>query len=71
MFPLSVLKISSLTSIGLPMGESSHILTAESITGFYRSTGTSGGQPKLIPSAAKSLDDFALLLTLIASVAKK
>ncbi|OMO73282.1 GH3 auxin-responsive promoter [Corchorus olitorius] len=53
-------------------GEPSNILLAEPITGFFRSTGTSGGQAKLIPSTAEYIfEKFALFLTLTASVVKK
>ncbi|XP_021287734.1 indole-3-acetic acid-amido synthetase GH3.17-like [Herrania umbratica] len=51
-------------------GESSDILLAEPVTGFYRSTGTSGGQPKLIPSTAEK-DKGALFQTLKESVMNK
>ncbi|EOY13039.1 Indole-3-acetic acid-amido synthetase GH3.17 [Theobroma cacao] len=51
-------------------GESSDILLAEPVTGFYRSTGTSGGQPKLIPSTAEK-DKGALFQTLMGSVMNK
>ncbi|XVF18815.1 hypothetical protein REPUB_Repub11eG0055700 [Reevesia pubescens] len=51
-------------------GEQSDILLAEPLTGFLRSTGTSGGQPKLIPTIAEK-DKIALFLTLVGSVMTK
>ncbi|KAK6230597.1 hypothetical protein QUC31_002115 [Theobroma cacao] len=51
-------------------GEPSDILLAEPLTGFYRSTGTSGGQPKLIPSIDEE-DKLVLRDTLIESVIRK
>ncbi|XVE50221.1 hypothetical protein DITRI_Ditri01bG0144500 [Diplodiscus trichospermus] len=52
-------------------GEPSDILLAEPLTEFYRSTGTSGGQPKLIPATAEIADKRAILQTLSEPVMKK
>ncbi|KAL4308501.1 hypothetical protein GQ457_01G049630 [Hibiscus cannabinus] len=39
---------------------SSHVLSAETFIGFFLSTGTSGGQPKLIPVTAESANRMAM-----------
>ncbi|OMO73263.1 GH3 auxin-responsive promoter [Corchorus olitorius] len=52
-------------------GKPSSILLAEPVTGFLRSTGTSGGQPKMIPSTAERMEKSILFLTLAASVIKR
>ncbi|KAK8997156.1 hypothetical protein V6N11_020640 [Hibiscus sabdariffa] len=52
-------------------GETSNILVAEPIVEFHRSSGTSGGQPKLIPATAEISNLGALYFTLIASVMNK
>ncbi|TYH75618.1 hypothetical protein ES332_D04G031800v1 [Gossypium tomentosum] len=44
-------------------GETSDILVAEPVTGFYLSSGTSGGQPKLIPVTAEYLKKGPLVGT--------
>ncbi|XVF70178.1 hypothetical protein PTKIN_Ptkin11bG0140400 [Pterospermum kingtungense] len=41
-------------------GEPSDILLAEPLTGFFRSSGTSGGQLKLIPTTAELVNKYAL-----------
>ncbi|XP_017980760.1 PREDICTED: indole-3-acetic acid-amido synthetase GH3.17 [Theobroma cacao] len=52
-------------------GEPSDILLADPITQFFLSTGTSGGQPKLIPSTAESFEQRMLEPTLEDLVMKK
>ncbi|XP_040947660.1 indole-3-acetic acid-amido synthetase GH3.15 isoform X1 [Gossypium hirsutum] len=44
-------------------GETSDILLAEPVTGFFLSSGTSGGQPKLIPVSAEYHKKGALVGT--------
>ncbi|GMI74168.1 Gretchen Hagen 3.17 [Hibiscus trionum] len=50
---------------------SSDILSAEPVTGFSLSTGTSGGQPKLIPFTAESTNKTAMFNNLYRSVMMK
>ncbi|XVE50224.1 hypothetical protein DITRI_Ditri01bG0144600 [Diplodiscus trichospermus] len=52
-------------------GEPSDILLAEPLTVFYRSTGTSGGQPKLIPATAELADKRAIFHSFLDPVMKK
>ncbi|KAE8691171.1 Indole-3-acetic acid-amido synthetase GH3.17 [Hibiscus syriacus] len=52
-------------------GNTSNILSTESVTEFHRSSGTSGGQPKLIPATADVSNLRTLFFTLLTSVAKK
>ncbi|XVF18809.1 hypothetical protein REPUB_Repub11eG0055200 [Reevesia pubescens] len=52
-------------------GEPSNILMAEPLTEFIQSTGTSGGQPKLIPSTADCLEKRSLIPILMEAVVKK
>ncbi|XWS11020.1 hypothetical protein CRYUN_Cryun38cG0048000 [Craigia yunnanensis] len=52
-------------------GETSDILLADPITQFIQSTGTSGGQPKLIPLTAESLEKRKSSSTLLEHVMKK
>ncbi|XVF78538.1 hypothetical protein PTKIN_Ptkin14bG0142000 [Pterospermum kingtungense] len=52
-------------------GEPSDILLAEPVIEFYISTGTSGGQPKLIPNTAQASKQRAVYNTLYGSVMKK
>ncbi|XVE80121.1 hypothetical protein DITRI_Ditri14bG0113800 [Diplodiscus trichospermus] len=49
-------------------GEPSDILLAEPVTGFFRSSGTSGGQPKLIPYTAEFANQSAISNALYRSV---
>ncbi|PPD93744.1 hypothetical protein GOBAR_DD09319 [Gossypium barbadense] len=49
------MKILSLTFDRIANGEPSNILLAESVLEFFRSSGTSGGQPKLTPVTAETL----------------
>ncbi|XVF04242.1 hypothetical protein REPUB_Repub05bG0065600 [Reevesia pubescens] len=70
MFPLLLLKISSLT-FRIANGEPSDILLAEPVIEFHRSCGTSGGQPKLIPSTAEFANKRAIFGTLSGSVMTK
>ncbi|XVE80122.1 hypothetical protein DITRI_Ditri14bG0113900 [Diplodiscus trichospermus] len=49
-------------------GEPSDILLAEPVTGFFRSSGTSGGQPKLIPHTAEVANTVAIVSSLYRSV---
>ncbi|XP_040967858.1 indole-3-acetic acid-amido synthetase GH3.15 isoform X2 [Gossypium hirsutum] len=51
-------------------GEPSNILLAESVLEFFRS-GTSGGQPKLIPVNAETLKLLAVSSALLTAVMKK
>ncbi|KAG8502924.1 hypothetical protein CXB51_000763 [Gossypium anomalum] len=52
-------------------GEPSNILLAESVLEFFRSSGTSGGQPKLIPVTAETLKLLAISSALLTAVMKK
>ncbi|XWS52081.1 hypothetical protein CRYUN_Cryun11dG0036600 [Craigia yunnanensis] len=52
-------------------GEASDILSAEHITGFFRSSGTSEGQPKLIPATAELANKKQIFNTLYRSVMTK
>ncbi|KAG4214052.1 hypothetical protein ERO13_A01G097600v2, partial [Gossypium hirsutum] len=52
-------------------GEPSNILLAESVLEFFRSSGTSGGQPKLIPVNAETLKLLAVSSALLTAVMKK
>ncbi|XVF18810.1 hypothetical protein REPUB_Repub11eG0055300 [Reevesia pubescens] len=52
-------------------GEPSDILLAEPVIEFHLSTGTSGGQPKLIPVTAEIYNQRAVYLSLLRSVMKK
>ncbi|KAE8704266.1 Indole-3-acetic acid-amido synthetase GH3.17 [Hibiscus syriacus] len=52
-------------------GETSNILLVEPVIEFYRSSGTSGGQPKWIPATADVSNLRTLFLTLLASVMNK
>ncbi|KAH1121349.1 hypothetical protein J1N35_004509 [Gossypium stocksii] len=52
-------------------GEPSNILLAESVLEFFRSSGTSGGQPKLIPVTAETLKLSAISSALLTAVMKK
>ncbi|XVF78539.1 hypothetical protein PTKIN_Ptkin14bG0142100 [Pterospermum kingtungense] len=52
-------------------GEPSTILMAEPLTEFIRSTGTSGGQPKLIPSTDESFEKRMSIPILMEAVIKK
>ncbi|XVF70175.1 hypothetical protein PTKIN_Ptkin11bG0140100 [Pterospermum kingtungense] len=51
-------------------GQPSNILLAEPLTGFFRSSGTSGGQPKLIPATAEFGKKHALLTLYLSAIAK-
>ncbi|GMJ10502.1 Gretchen Hagen 3.17 [Hibiscus trionum] len=52
-------------------GDTSNILSADSLIEFYRSTGTSGEKPKLIPVTAEAHGLRIQYLTLLASVMNK
>ncbi|XVE50215.1 hypothetical protein DITRI_Ditri01bG0144000 [Diplodiscus trichospermus] len=52
-------------------GEPSDILLAEPVTEFYRSSGTSGGRPKLIPVTAELVDKGAIFHSFLDPVMKK
>ncbi|KAK8300478.1 hypothetical protein V6Z11_D05G387600 [Gossypium hirsutum] len=52
-------------------GETSNILLADPISEFIQSSGTSGGQPKLIPMTAENFEKKTLELTLVDPVVKK
>ncbi|TYH30592.1 hypothetical protein ES288_A01G108000v1, partial [Gossypium darwinii] len=52
-------------------GEPSNILLDESVLEFFRSSGTSGGQPKLIPVNAETLKLLAVSSALLTAVMKK
>ncbi|XP_022753986.1 indole-3-acetic acid-amido synthetase GH3.17-like isoform X2 [Durio zibethinus] len=52
-------------------GEPSDILLAEPVIQFYRSSGTSGGQPKLIPTTAELANKWPIFRTLLQSVMTK
>ncbi|KAK8705836.1 hypothetical protein V6N13_049422 [Hibiscus sabdariffa] len=52
-------------------GDKSNILLAESVIEFHRSSGTSGGKPKLIPVTAETHNLRALYFTMLASVMKR
>ncbi|KAK8648777.1 hypothetical protein V6N13_129520 [Hibiscus sabdariffa] len=52
-------------------GDKSNILSAESVIEFYKSSGTSGGKPKLIPVTAETHNLRTLYSTMSASVMKK
>ncbi|EOY13045.1 PREDICTED: indole-3-acetic acid-amido synthetase GH3.17 [Theobroma cacao] len=52
-------------------GEPSDILLAEPVIEFHRSSGTSGGQPKLIPATVELSKKMAVFHTLSASVLNK
>ncbi|XP_022753984.1 indole-3-acetic acid-amido synthetase GH3.17-like [Durio zibethinus] len=52
-------------------GEPSDILLDEPVIQFYRSSGTSGGQPKLIPTTAELANKGAIFCTLLQSVMTK
>ncbi|KAK8648782.1 hypothetical protein V6N13_129525 [Hibiscus sabdariffa] len=52
-------------------GDESNILSAESIVEFYRSSGTSGEKPKLIPVTDETRNLRMLYLTLLTSVMNK
>ncbi|KAK8579230.1 hypothetical protein V6N13_142449 [Hibiscus sabdariffa] len=52
-------------------GETSNILLADPISFFIQSSGTSGGQPKLIPMTAESFEKRMLEVTLSHPVVKK
>ncbi|KAB2033599.1 hypothetical protein ERO13_D04G027400v2 [Gossypium hirsutum] len=52
-------------------GETSDILLAEPITGFFLSSGTSGGQPKLMPVTAEVANKWELFRGLYESPAMK
>ncbi|TYG82709.1 hypothetical protein ES288_D01G111500v1 [Gossypium darwinii] len=56
------MKILSLTFDRIANGEPSNILLAESVLEFFRSSGTSGGQPKLTPVTAETLKLLPILL---------
>ncbi|XWS52080.1 hypothetical protein CRYUN_Cryun11dG0036500 [Craigia yunnanensis] len=49
-------------------GETSNILLAEHVIGFFRSSGTSGGQPKLITATAEFANKMAIFQSLLGSV---
>ncbi|XVE80120.1 hypothetical protein DITRI_Ditri14bG0113700 [Diplodiscus trichospermus] len=52
-------------------GEPQDILLAEPVTMFFRSSGTSGGQPKLIPATAEVAKQEAIFSTMYRSVITK
>ncbi|XP_022753988.1 indole-3-acetic acid-amido synthetase GH3.17-like [Durio zibethinus] len=52
-------------------GEPSDILLDEPVVQFYRSSGTSGGQPKLIPATAELANKWSISFTLVRSVMTK
>ncbi|XP_010929717.1 indole-3-acetic acid-amido synthetase GH3.17 [Elaeis guineensis] len=52
-------------------GEPSHIISSQPITELLTSSGTSGGQPKLMPSTAEDLDRKNFLYNLLIPVMNK
>ncbi|GLT86790.1 hypothetical protein SLE2022_049080 [Rubroshorea leprosula] len=52
-------------------GESSNIISAEPITELLTSSGTSGGQPKMMPSTAEDLDRKTFFYNLLVPVMNK
>ncbi|MBA0759448.1 hypothetical protein Gotri_022334 [Gossypium trilobum] len=64
-------EILSLTFDRIANGEPSNILLAESVLEFFRSSGTSGGQPKLIPVTAETLKLLPISSALLTAVMKK
>ncbi|KAG4204183.1 hypothetical protein ERO13_A04G032700v2 [Gossypium hirsutum] len=52
-------------------GETSNILLADPISEFIQSSGTSGGQPKLIPMTAENFEKKTLELTLVDPIVKR
>ncbi|MBA0641785.1 hypothetical protein Goklo_026285, partial [Gossypium klotzschianum] len=61
-------EILSLTFDRIANGEPSNILLAESVLEFFRSSGTSGGQPKLIPVTAETLKLLPISSALLTTV---
>ncbi|KAL4311129.1 hypothetical protein GQ457_01G007880 [Hibiscus cannabinus] len=52
-------------------GDASNILVAEPVTEFHRSSGTTGGQPKMVPVTAEISNLRTVYFSLLTSVMKK